>query len=544
MLPYIIGISIMFIVFVTVGLVMGTKVKDIADYYVAGRRAGTLLVVGTLISSYLSTVAFMGEVAYSYDGFPISYLILVSISSMGYFFGAKYFGVYLRRSQAFTLPEFFGRRFNSERIRLFTSIITVFGIGCYLASVTQGAALLMQQLIGCSYLTALLIIWVIYTSFTFYSGSNGIVLTETIMFLIFTIMAFLSVPFIIKEAGGWPSAIIDTVLQTDKPGILSYGGVTKGPAAYMGGAIDTVMYGIVLGIVWFMCVSCSPWQASRYLLAKNEHVVIRAGISGMIIIMLMMVVLHITVTTINVFEPDITPSELCYVQTALERFPVWLGIIVCGGLMSAALSSCATFISLIGFSISNDIFRKLIQDTDKETDEKRKIRNSRIAMLASGLVILVITYFQPPAVMWIAYFASTVFAVSWGVTAFMSVWSAKISESGAFYSMVCGACVFVICRILITFAGVTFPTVMRPELLGFIASIAGYKIFNRPGDITAAEKERKAELHVVPESADSTADRKRDLLYAKILIACGILLFVGLFILYYLPYQDAIAMQD
>ncbi|HZK27412.1 MAG TPA: hypothetical protein VFD00_07740, partial [Thermoclostridium sp.] len=59
-----------------------------------------------------------------------------------------------------------------------------------------------------------------------------------------------------------------------------------GPGAYMGTALDTTIYGIVLGVVWFVCISCSPWQASRHLMAKNEQVVQRSGLISTLIILI------------------------------------------------------------------------------------------------------------------------------------------------------------------------------------------------------------------------------------------------------------------
>ena len=57
------------------------KVKNIEDYYVAGRNAPTLFIVGTLVASYLSSVAFMGEVGFSYDGYVIAFLILLLLQA-------------------------------------------------------------------------------------------------------------------------------------------------------------------------------------------------------------------------------------------------------------------------------------------------------------------------------------------------------------------------------------------------------------------------------------------------------------------------------
>ncbi|MCP1367226.1 sodium:solute symporter family protein, partial [Halomonas sp. BBD48] len=44
-----------------IGNLAGRRVKDLDDYLVAGRNAPTLMILGTLVASYLSTSAFLGE---------------------------------------------------------------------------------------------------------------------------------------------------------------------------------------------------------------------------------------------------------------------------------------------------------------------------------------------------------------------------------------------------------------------------------------------------------------------------------------------------
>lgn len=56
---YLIGTILAIVIFVIIGVIAGKKVKDTNDYYVAGRRAPVILIVGSLIASFLSTGAFM-----------------------------------------------------------------------------------------------------------------------------------------------------------------------------------------------------------------------------------------------------------------------------------------------------------------------------------------------------------------------------------------------------------------------------------------------------------------------------------------------------
>ena len=83
----------------------------------------------------------------------------------------------------------------------------------------------------------------------------------------------------------------------------------------------------------------------------------------------------------------ITPSETVLVWAARNLVPEFLGALVLAGIMAAALSSASTFLSLVGFSASNDVVER-----EKELD----LRSIRIIMMIVGIVVLLASfYFQP-----------------------------------------------------------------------------------------------------------------------------------------------------
>ncbi|WP_439108116.1 sodium:solute symporter family transporter, partial [Congregibacter sp.] len=143
-------IAISVLLFIAIGSYAGRKVKNIDDYFVAGRRAPTLLIVGTLVASVFSTSIFLGEAGFTYDGQLGPYLLLPGIAVTGYIYGALFFGTFLRRSRASTVAEFFGQRFASHRVQQISGLTIVLGLGGYLLVVTQGAAILISDLTNIS----------------------------------------------------------------------------------------------------------------------------------------------------------------------------------------------------------------------------------------------------------------------------------------------------------------------------------------------------------------------------------------------------------
>ena len=135
------GIVVSLACYFAVGWYAGQRVKHLEDFFVAGRNAPTVLILGTLVASFMSTNAFIGEAGMSYQGHAPLVIIMTCFNCLGYIIGAVFFGRYLRRSKALTVPAYFRARFASRRIQMFAGISIVAGLSAYLLAVTWGCLL-------------------------------------------------------------------------------------------------------------------------------------------------------------------------------------------------------------------------------------------------------------------------------------------------------------------------------------------------------------------------------------------------------------------
>lgn len=482
-----------FVLYLIIGAAVGRKVKNTDDYYVAGRNAPTFLVAGTLVASFLSSVSFMGELGFSYDGYPVVLLLLTAINISGYAVGVLVFGRYLRRSEALTVPEYFGKRFDSKTVQAVSGTMVVVGIGFYLVAVTHGLALVIGQLVDLPQWVILIITWGAYTLFTLLSGSRGILINDTIMFVVFTLAGIVGMAWVIGSAGGPIAATQKMAQLMEKPDALSWHGLT-GETAYMGEPWEVLLYAVTLGVVWSTVVAVSPWQSSRYLMAKNEHVAMRSGLMATGVLLVTYLFLTFGGFSINLINPNIEPSEIAFIWIAKNHLPAVLGVIAITGIVAAGLSSAASFLSLIGFSAANDIMPAFQRNASTNhaptghseasgvgtiaTKPNTTLRTSRIVMFVAGLVVLGLTFVVPPVLMTIAYFAATLFAAAWGPVAIWSTQSSRITARGATWGMIAGFVVSAVLQWIDEFTDIELPTLMDPVILGMTASVLGVVLGN------------------------------------------------------------------
>lgn len=530
---FVIGMIISIFVYLAVGWYAGLRIKHLDDYYVAGRNAPTFLIVGTLVASFLSTNAFIGEVGMSYRGHGPLIVIMTGVNCVGYIIGALFFGRFLRRAKTITVPEFFGQRFNSRRVQALAGLTIVVGLSCYLLAVTWGVSLVINQVTGISYPIAIVIAWLGYTAFTMYSGSQGVVLTDTIMFTLFVTVALLALYFIVEAGGGWFASVEQLTVYKDKPGIISWHGVVGGESNWQT-PTDGLIWALILGVAWGLVVAVSPWQTSRYLMARSEHVVIRSACGAAIAMFLLYLVTTFGAAAINLSNPDINPPEGAMIWAAMNLMPPVAGAILVSGIIAAGLSSASTFLSLIGFSATNDV----LNPGNKTNDQRLKL--TRNLMLGISVLVLIFAQILPNNIFWITYFAGPVFASSWGVVAFMSVWSTRITEAAAFWGMLSGFLGNIAVNLLALLAEIKLPVYLDPILVGGLISLATVIGVSLTGTVSKHESDFRAALHITPQEEINQNELKLTLRWPVAMISIGLVMICVIAYFYALPYQAAL----
>jgi sodium/pantothenate symporter len=529
---YTLTIVVSIVIYIAIGNYAGRGVKNLDDYYVAGRRAPTLLIVGTLVASLMSSTMFLGEAGFAYDTQAGPYVLFPQAAAIGYVIGALFIGRYLRRSRTTTLAEFFGQRFNSKRVQAIAGVTIIFALGGYLLAVTQGAAILLSQLTELSYVQGLVVAWLSYTLFTMYSGSRGVILTDTLMFLLFSFASVAAAIYLVREFGGVPNIIENLVAIEQKKDLMSWHGMI-GPGTEWPTATDYLIWAIVIDISWMLVYMVSPWQSSRHLMAKNEHVVLRSAAIAALVVVLLQVMVYGMGGIINLGNPDITPPESATIWASLHMLPQVLGALMLAGIMAAALSSASTFLSLVGFSVSNDI------GIHKTGDETKTLRFSRIMMFVVGAFALGAALVFPPQIFWLTTFIATVFASSWGPVGIMCIWSRRITESAAFWGMLTGL-VFNIVPKFFQFIGVLYlPSYLNPVLIGGIASLIVTIAVSRITTVSVEEAAYLEKLHERPAEEVGARRTRTTLLAPALLIANGLIMPYLLITWYVRPYQQA-----
>lgn len=535
---YFFGMCVAMVLYVIIGFVISRKVRNANDFYVAGRRAPTFLIAGSIIASYASTGLFMGDAAQCYDGafFPI--ILTIGMQNVGYIIGAVFFGRYLRRSRVMTIPQFFGKRFCSKPLQLLAAITAIITMMVYLLSVLQGVGTLMHVVTEVDYRVCIVIVAVSFTVLTAVAGSRGVLITDTLMAGVLTAAELLAIVVIAKNAGGWFTSIRQLAVDPEMGKMLSAGGNTVHGPLYDAGW-KNIIWAINTGIVWMGVCMVGPWQSSRYLMAKDEHAVIRSAPISALGVFAIEFLVGMAAMIVHHFHPALESSSHVMIWAALNVLPTVLGVILLVGVLSAGISSATTFLSLIGSSVSNDIILPKLDGKNPDSD-RRSIRIGQIAMVVASVVTLIFAVVNPPSIYWIMLLGGAIAACSWMPVAIASIFSKRVTKTGAFLGMLSGFLSCFLLKLYSSIKQVTLPFYLDPGMVGIVCNTIVLIIASALTQVSPEEKVAYQNLFVMPAQEKKSVEINKTLRWSKATILVGVTVMVMMIVFWIIPYYQGL----
>ncbi|MBQ1390185.1 MAG: sodium:solute symporter family protein [Firmicutes bacterium] len=522
------GMIVSMIAYLVIGYFVSKKVKSADDYYVAGRRAPVILLSGSLIASYVGTGLYTGDAAWAYEGAFTIEAVGSIITIIGYILGVVLFGRYLRRLGVVTIPELFGKRFHSQAIEKLASAICIITMGVYSISVSQGIGALMHGVTGLDQNLCMLIAMLVFTFVAVVSGSNGVLITDTIMSLIFIAMTIIGCICIARAGGGWWTAIETITKNPETAGFFRVGGPE---GIHYGTAGKNMFWAFWTAIIWFGVCSVSPWQTSRYLMAKSENAAIRAAVPAMLGVGSMHFIIVIAGALTKAVKPDLEDPSQVLIWAAMNVMPTIVGVLMLTGVLAAGISSATTFLSQIGTNVARDF-------AGEKT--KHPILVGRVAMLVTAALVVIYNLTNPPSIFWILMLGGAIVSSAFLPTGMAAIYSKRLTKQAAFAGMLCGFLASFGVKLYTSVTGASFPVWADSNVIGLICNVIVMIVVSAFTQVTAEERASRESLFIMPESEKDPAEVRKTMKWVKASLCVGTVVAVFMILLWAAPYMKAV----
>lgn len=163
-------------------------------------------------------------------------------------------------------------------------------------------------------------------------------------------------------------------------------------------------------------------------------------------------------------------------------------------------------------------------------------------MLIVALIVVIIALANPPAIFVVMYLGGAMMASSWMPVAVGSVFSKRLTKTGAFCGMLCGFAGTFALKLLSYFMGWDFPVYLDPSFVGILINIIAMIIGSGLTQVSDLERNEREKMFIMPESEKNPQDVRKTLGIAKIGILVGLIAFIGMLVLWIIPYMKGLGM--
>ena len=497
-----------------IGIAIWTRAGSTQEFYIAGGGVSPLANGMATAADWMSAASFIsmaGLISFSgYDG-----SVYLMGWTGGYVLLALLLAPYLRKFGKFTVPDFVGDRYYSNKARVVAVICALFISFTYVAGQMRGVGIVFSRYLEIPIEWGVVIGMCIVFFYAVLGGMKGITYTQVAQFCVLIFAYMVPAIFISMQLTGNPvpqlglgSELADgTPLLAKLDGVLSDLGFAEYTSGRKG-MTDMLMITLALMvgtaglphvIVRFFTVprvkdarlSAGYALAFIAILYTTAPAVAAFGIYNAINSTSEKNISELPVWVknwqkTNLIEVDdkngdgkvqyladpatnelsIDKDIMVLAGPEIANLPNWVIGLVAAGAMAAALSTAAGLLLVISTSVSRDLFKTF----NPGISEKKELRIARIA--AAGAVIFA-GYFgvNPPGfVAEVVAFAFGLAAASFFPVIILGIFSTRINKEGAIAGMITGL-VFTIGYIV--YFKFTNPVINNPENWWFGVSPEG-----------------------------------------------------------------------
>jgi cation/acetate symporter len=465
-----------------IGIAIYTRAGSTSEFYTAGGGVSPLANGMATAADWMSAASFIsmaGIIAFSgYDG-----SVYLMGWTGGYVLLAMLLAPYLRKFGKFTVPDFVGDRYYSNKARVVAVFCALFISFTYVAGQMRGVGIVFSRYLEVDITTGVLIGMAIVFFYAVLGGMKGITYTQVAQYCVLIFAFMVPAIFISIQLTGNPipqiglgGTVEDGQYLLDKlDGVLADMGFNE----YTSGRKDMIdIFAITLALM--VGTAGLPHVIVRFFtVPRVKDARLSAGYALIFISILYTTAPAVAafgiynaidtvvgkpvddlpewvgtwqktnLITINDIDQDgfvqytpyrdtnelnIDKDIMVLAAPEIAKLPNWVVGLVAAGGMAAALSTAAGLLLVISTSVSRDLFRTFRPSMTEKTE-------LRIARISAAVAVGIAGYFgiNPPGfVAEVVAFAFGLAAASFFPVIIMGIFSTRMNKEGAIAGMLSG----------------------------------------------------------------------------------------------------------
>ena len=461
-----------FALLIGVGFYSRKHATDVKGFVLGGRAVGPWLTAFAYGTSYFSAVVFVG-----YAGqFGWRFGIAATWAGLGNaIIGSLMAWVILGRRtrlmtqqlDSATMPEFFGRRYDSKPLKLFASVIIFVFLVPYTASLYNGLSRLFGMAFNIDYSLCIVIMAVLTGIYVIAGGYMATAINDFIQGIIMLFGIVIVIAAVLNSKGGFMAAL-EGLAQIEDPAVSSAPGIFN---SFLGPEPLSLLFVVLLTSLgtWGL-----PQMVQKFYAIKDESSIHKGTVISTLFALVVAGGCYFLGGFGRLFSDQINLSEGGYdsiIPTMLSNLSPALIALVVILVLSASMSTLSSLVIASSSTLTMDFLKEVVI---KKMDEKKQllcIRVFIVVFIAISAVIALVQYKSSVT------FIAQLMGVSWGALAgaflapfLYSLYWKGTTKAACYVSFLWGSGIM----ILNMLARGSFPTVFQsPINAGVLAMVSG-----------------------------------------------------------------------
>ena len=443
-----VAIVIYLVGMVVIGALFSKKNKSSDDFYLGGRKLGPFVTAMSAEASDMSGWLLMGLPAVALMcGLPEATWTAVGLAIgtyINWLIVAKRLRVYTHRVNAFTLPDFFSKRFGDKKhiISTIAAVIIVVFFIPYTASGFAACGKLFASLFGMDYVTAMILSAIVIMVYCTLGGFLAASTTDFIQSIVMTIALFIVVGLGEGVLHGFGNVFANV------SSLNGYLDVFKGFDVASG---TTMSYGalpVASTLAWGLGYFGMPHILLRFMAIEDENKLKTSRrVASIWVVISMAVAVLIGVVGYSLMKEGIVPTYesasaaetiIVDISKFLSKFgviPAFTAGIILAGILASTMSTADSQLLAAASSISQN----LVQETfGVKLSEKKSVWLARISVIVISIIAIFLALDPKSSVFQIVSFAWAGFGAAFGPVVLFALFWKRTTKWGAFAGMLSG----------------------------------------------------------------------------------------------------------
>lgn len=460
------AILLYFSLLIGMALTFHSRKGDLSDFLVGRRSMNSWLTALSAHASDMSSWLFMAFPAtiFTFGLFKAWVAIgLLLFMYLNWQFVAPQIRRATEATQSLTFFSYLQNRFGDKNLTLYASLICLFFYSIYIASGLMGMGLLIEELYGLSYSSALLGSLSVILLCLLLGGYRTLAWIDLFQgcFLLFVLLL---APFCIgAKLGGW-SALAPLLSQ--KSHFL-----TLFPSLHPSTFFEIAI--MVFG--WGLGYFGQPAILTKFMGIERVEEMRQAKWIGMIWMGLSLTAATaIGLVALAFYASPPTHPEMIFVEMVQGTFPPFLsGLILCA-VFAATINVISSQMLVIGSSVSEDLYDRFFSSRHFSP-----LLLTKLSMLLIAAIAFAIAHFQITSIYHLVLYAWSGLGSAFGPLLLFSLYSKSTSRTVAWAAVLTGS----LSSALWPWLDTTLATGIDPAVIGFalsFAAIGGATLLERP----------------------------------------------------------------